>query len=90
MTSVASSSSSPKRRSGLSEPKRRSASSHVIRGNGVSSSTPMQSRQTVATIVSISPKISSWSGNAVSTSSCVISWTRSARRSSSRKQIAIW
>ena len=41
VTSVASSISRPKRRSGLSEPKRRSASSQVSRGNGVSSSTPM-------------------------------------------------
>ena len=41
-------------------------------------------------IRSISAKRNSWSGNAISTSSCVISWTRSARRSSSRKQIAIW
>ena len=44
-TSVASWISSPKRRSGLSEPNRSSASCHVIRGNGVSSSTPIDSRQ---------------------------------------------
>ena len=51
--SVASSSSSPKRRSGLSDPKRASASAHVSRGNGASSSTPRQSRQAVWIICSI-------------------------------------
>jgi len=50
----------------------------------------MHSRHTICTIRSISAKMNSWSGNAISTSSWVISCTRSARRSSSRKQIAIW
>ena len=90
VTAVASSSSSSSRRSGLSEPKRRSASSYVSRENGTASSTPTHSRQIAAIVVSISEKRNSWSGNDSSTSSWVISWTRSARRSSSRKQIAIW
>ena len=53
MTSVASSISSPKRVSGLSVPKRRSASSNVIRGNGVAISIPRHSRQIRAYIRSI-------------------------------------
>ena len=46
--------------------------------------------RSAATIRSISANRNSWSGNAISTSSCVSSWSRSARRSSSRKQRAIW
>ncbi len=90
VASVASSISSPKRRSGLSLPKRACASPCVMRSNGVTSSSPIPSRQTAAHIRSMSAKRNSWSGNAISTSSCVISWTRSARRSSSLKQMAIW
>ena len=90
VASVASSSSSPKRVSGLSEPNRRSASAKVMRGQGVAISTPRHSRQIAANISSIRRKSTSRSGKLISTSSWVISCTRSARRSSSRKQIAIW
>ncbi len=90
VASVASSSSRANRVSGLSDPNRRSASANVMRGHGVSISTPRHSRQIAANISSIRRNRSSRSGNAISTSSCVISCTRSARRSSSRKQIAIW
>ena len=45
--------------------------------------------QMVANISSISGREPRGQG-LISTSSCVSSWTRSARRSSSRKQIAIW
>ena len=90
VASVASSSSSPNRRSGLSVPKRRSTSANVSRGHGVGISTPRHSRQMVANISSIEAKSASRSGKLISTSSWVISCTRSARRSSSRKQIAIW
>ncbi len=53
VTAVASSISRPKRVSGLSVPKRRSASSKVIRGNGVGISIPRHSRQIRAYIRSI-------------------------------------
>jgi hypothetical protein len=71
-------------------PKRSIASSYFMRWNGGLSATPIVSRQMRATIRSMSAKRNSWSGNAISTSSWVSSCSRSARRSSSRKQRAIW
>ena len=53
-TAVASSISSAKRVSGLSEPKRRSASAYVMCGNGRGISIPRHSRQTAANVSSIS------------------------------------
>ncbi len=81
--SATSTSSIPKRRSGLSEPNRRIASAYVMRGIGVATSTPMSSHAALTT-ASPTSMTSSWSTNDISTSSWVNSGWRSARKSSSR------
>ncbi len=80
---VRSASSSPKRRSGLSDPYRDIASANVIRGTSPTStpSTPCQIARTTASPTSMT---SSWSTNDISMSSWVNSGWRSARKSSSR------
>ena len=60
-----------------------------MRGNGRGTSTPI-SRSTRWKSGSIRSKIVSTRGNDISMSTCVNSGWRSARRSSSRKQRAIW
>lgn len=88
-TAVSSTSSIPKRRSGLSDPKRFIASCHVMRsiGGGV---VPVAARAAAITAREIASSTSSLSTKLISASSCVNSYCRSARRSSSRKQRAIW
>ena len=81
----------PKRTSGLSTPKRSMASCHVRRGNGV----VMAPRKPLADHAeemarSSTAKTSSSSTKDISRSSWVNSGWRSARRSSSRMQRAIW
>mmetsp|Transcript_22825 Transcript_22825/g.70934 ORF Transcript_22825/g.70934 Transcript_22825/m.70934 type:complete len:279 (-) Transcript_22825:561-1397(-) len=83
-------SSSAKRVSGLSQPYLPMASSYVMRGKGVGRSTPSTSLKIALTRSSCSARMVSWSANASSMSSCVNSGCRSARRSSSRKHLAIW
>src|SRR5713101_5984869 len=61
-----------------------------MRGNGTSSTTPRTSRQMRANNPSISVNTSSSVQNDISRSSCVNSSARSARRSSSRRQRALW
>ena len=79
----------PKRRSGRSVPKRAIASSWEIRGIGSSTSMPA-TPSTWAISRSLASITSSTSTNDISMSSWVKSGWRSARRSSSRKQRAIW
>ena len=88
-TSVSSTSSMPKRMSGLSEPKRSMASCQVICGISPTSApatAPAQARIASDTNASTS----SCPTKLASTSSCMNSNWRSARRSSSRRQRAIW
>ena len=79
----------PKRRSGLSEPYLPIASLYGIRGSGSGTSTPISAKAALIT-GSIRPKTMSGVANEISTSTWVNSGWRSARRSSSRKQRAIW
>ncbi len=85
--SVTSTISSPKRRSGLS----RAVLQHRVRirqprERQSGSSTPRHFSKISAARPSITPRTSSCSTNDISTSSCVNSGWRSARRSSSRRQ----
>ena len=76
-------------RSGRSEPYRSIASAQVSLGKGCEISIPaVFAKHTISP--SIQKKISSGSMNEASTSICVNSGWRSERRSSSRKQRAIW
>ena len=88
-TGVRSTSSMPKRRSGLSVPKRSSASAHVMRSIGGGRS-PVAASAASSTTSATKPITSSWLAKEHSMSSCVNSNCRSARRSSSRRQRAIW
>ena len=65
------------------------ASSKVSTGNGSVSGSPAAEKM-AAMSPSTSSRISAASMNDISTSICVCSGWRSARRSSSRKQRAIW
>ena len=86
---VNSASSMPKRVSGLSDPKRSMASCQVMRSN-VPGSCPVTSTVASATALVTKPSTSSRVTNDASTSSWENSNWRSARRSSSRRQRAIW
>ena len=87
--SVQSRISMPNRRSGRSVPKRRMASAYAMRGNGVGRSIPASAKHATRT-ASVRSSMSPGSTKEASTSNCVNSGCRSARRSSSRKQRAIW
>ena len=89
-TSLISFNSIPKRRSGLSEPKRFIASIHVIRRIGSFTSTSRISLNNFARSLSFTSITSSTSTKDNSISICVNSGCLSARRSSSRKHLAIW
>ena len=89
-TAVSSTNSMPKRTSGLSEPKRSAASSQVIIAIGVDGRSPVAASVAAATASEMKPSTSSWSTNDASASSWVNSNWRSARRSSSRANRAIW
>ena len=78
----------PQRRSGLSEPYFAMASAYGIRGNGVVIVLPITAN-TSCISGSIRLKIVSGRANDISTSTCVNSGWRSARRSSSRKHLQI-
>ena len=69
-TSVSSTSSMPKRTSGLSEPKRSMASRQVMRGISASCS-PVTSATTAATAAVIAASTSSWLAKLISASSWV-------------------
>ena len=90
VASVSSTSSMPKRVSGLSTPKRRMASSQVMRLKGVAISLPKTSLKRRATRFSARVMTSSSRTKLSSMSTWVNSGWRSARRSSSRKQRTIW
>ena len=77
------------RRSGLSDPYFAIASAQVSRGNGASTVRPAAAH-TACIRRSTMPKTRSGVANDTSMSICVNSGCRSARRSSSRKQRAIW
>ncbi len=85
-TGPRSTSSIPKRTSGLSEPNRSMTSSYVNRGNGISPSgrSGRVARDTSMTIDSTKPISASSSMKLISRSSWVNSGCRSPRRSSSR------
>ena len=87
--SVSSTSSIPKRRSGLSTPKRSIASCHVIRSI-VGGRSPVAASAAASTASEIAASTSSWPAKLISASSCMNSYWRSARRSSSRRHRAIW
>src|SRR5262249_16761998 len=82
--------SSPNRRSGLSEPYFASTSAIVIRGHGDATCTPTHPSKNSTASASTVERTSSSSTNDISRSSWVNSGCRSARRSSSRRQRAIW
>ena len=84
-----STSSMPKRRSGLSVPKRSIASVHVICSIGPGRS-PVAASAASSTASLTKASTSAWFTNDASMSSWVNSNWRSARRSSSRMQRAIW
>ena len=75
--------------SGLSTPKRSIASCHVIRSIGGGRS-PVTASAAASTASLMASSTSSWDTKLISASSCMNSYWRSARRSSSRKQRAIW
>ena len=79
----------PKRRSGLSVPKRSSASAQVMRSIGGGRS-PVAASAASSTASDTKAITSSWVAKEHSMSSWVNSNWRSARRSSSRRQRAIW
>jgi hypothetical protein len=87
--SVSSTSSDPKRTSGLSDPYRSMASSHVISGTAPGRE-PCTASWASSTASDTNPRTSSWLTKLASRSSCMNSNWRSARRSSSRRQRAIW
>ncbi len=94
---VRSTSSMPKRTSGLSVPKRSSASCQVICGNidrvaghGRPGRSPVAASVAAATASEMKASTSAWLTKLASASSCMNSNCRSARRSSSRRQRAIW
>ncbi len=95
-TDVSSTSSMPKRVSGLSEPKRSRASCQVMAGNTVVPSaepagrSPVAASVAAATASEMKASTSAWLTKLASASSCMNSNWRSARRSSSRRQRAIW
>ena len=78
----------PQRRSGLSDPYFAIASEYAMRGNGVSIVRPTTAKMSTIS-GSMIPKIVSGRANDISTSTCVNSGCRSARRSSSRKHLQI-
>ena len=88
-TSVNSTSSILNRMSGLSVPNRSMASSHDIRGISPRRS-PVIASAADATVCEMNASTSSWETKLASASSCMNSNWRSALRSSSRRQRAIW
>ncbi len=90
ISSVRTTCSSPKRRSGLSLPYFAMDSSKFIRMNGVGTSMSRISFHSRWMRPSMMVKTSSWVTKLISTSIWVNSGCRSRRRSSSRKHLTIW
>ena len=88
-TDVTSTSFISKRRSGLSTPYCSIASRHVIRSI-CGGACPVAAVAAAVTAAPIADKTSSWLTKDISASNCMNSYWRSARRSSSRRQRAIW
>ena len=86
---VSSTNSIPNRRSGLSTPKRSIASRHVMRSI-VGGFSPVTASAAAVTARPMNSRTSSCETKDISASSCMNSYWRSARKSSSRKHFAIW